>query len=336
MLLPSQLAPSIPGATGLCRGHQRGHGGRGAAPGVMCNAVIPLHPWQNRRLCGSPQHRLARPTRSPKGSLDRTGAAADNEQACSPPGAAGRERAESRQGWGARGPSCGSRGAQAVAWPQYGVTVPVLTAKGTGCTFRVQSPGLSSARDFLGEPSLSQHPAGRQELRGRSDAAAGCTEPPLDAPLGTGCQREARPRQSWAGAAACPDAKVMGSTHPHPHPPGYGLPARRLRSGASAGLAGGRGQPGAPAHLLPALPASSPTRLPHPCPVIPRQKREGGGLGGVLGRGVMDQTSCGRVSYVSEPAGPGTAARSPSRGCWATCPGQMARGTSRRCRARRC
>ena len=95
-MLPSQPGPSILGATGLCRGDQQGRRGSGGALGAMCNAVIPLRPRQNCHLCETAQHRLSCPTRSPKGSLDHTRAAADNEQACSPPGEAGREQRAGR------------------------------------------------------------------------------------------------------------------------------------------------------------------------------------------------------------------------------------------------
>lgn len=67
-MLPSQ-GPSVelPGFVG-----GTSSGGRGGALCAVCNTVIPLRPRQNRHLRESPQHHPARPTRSPKGSLDHT------------------------------------------------------------------------------------------------------------------------------------------------------------------------------------------------------------------------------------------------------------------------
>lgn len=291
---------------------------------MMHNAVIPLHPRQNCHLCESPQHLLCRPTRSPKGSLDHTKVAADNEQACSPRGEEGREQAESRQGWGARGPSHGSLGAQqAVARPRHGVTVPTVPlAKSTVCSLGVQSPGLSPARDGSREAGLSQHPASRQELHGCNHTAVGARSQAAGSPRHRVSLRDMA--QAELGCSrSMPQCQGDGLA---PHTPWLWGPclqaAHRCQCRAGRRQGTGRGQPGASAHLLPALPASSPTHVPYPCPVTRCQKREGGGMG---------QTSCGHVSYTSELAGPGTAACSPlgcirARGCWATCPGQMAGG----------
>lgn len=319
-MLPSQRGPSILSATGLYQQDQRGRGGRGGALGAICNAVIPLRPWQNCRLHESPQQHLARPMRSPKGSLDHTRAAADNEQARSPPGEAGREQAESRQGWGARGPSWGSPEAQqVVAWPRYGVTVPTVPlAKGTGYTFGVQSPALSPARDVLGEPSLSQHPASRQELHGCNDAAVSARS------LAAGSPRHQAPLRDTAQVelgwcCSVPQCQGDGLALHTPWLWGPCLQAAhqcQCRAGRRQGTARSLCPPPAcPACLQPHT-----HPLPLPCNTMPKE-----------GRGVRYQTSCVRVSRISEPAGPGMATRSPSGcgragGCCATCPGQMAGG----------
>lgn len=257
-ILPSQ-GPSIRGATRLCWGDQQGCGGRGGALGAVCNAVIPLRPRQNRRLHESPQHRPACPTHSSKGSLDHTRAAAANEQACSPPGEAGRERAESGQGWGAQGPSCESPGAQqVVAWPRYSVTVPtVLLTKGMGCTFGVQTPGLSPARDVSGERSLSQHPASRQELHGCNHAAVSARSPAASITSAPGATERQGPGRAGPALPRAPEPRRwMAWLHALP---GHGsLPVGCMPVPAQGWREAGDGQEPLPTSCLPCLP-----RAPH-------------------------------------------------------------------------
>lgn len=249
---------------------------------MMRNAVIPLHPRQNCHLRESPQHLLSRPTCSPKGSLDHTKVAADNEQACSPRGEEGREQAESRQGWEAQGPSYGSLGAQqVVAWPQYGVTVPTVPlAKSTGCSLGVQSPGLSPARDGSRETGLSQHPASRQELHGCNHTAVGAWSQTAGSPW-----HRVPPRDMAQAELGCshsmPQCQGDGLA---PHTPWLSGPC--LQAARWCQCRAGRRQ-GTGRSLCP--PPACPACLqPHTCPVsLPCNTMPKEGRGGVWTRRAM-------------------------------------------------
>lgn len=244
---------------------------------MMRNAVIPLHPRQNCHLRESPQHLLSRPTCSPKGSLDHTKVAADNEQACSPRGEEGREQAESRQGWEAQGPSYGSLGAQqVVAWPQYGVTVPTVPlAKSTGCSLGVQSPGLSPARDGSRETGLSQHPASRQELHGCNHTAVGAWSQTAGSPW-----HRVPPRDMAQAELGCshsmPQCQGDGLA---PHTPWLSGPCLQAACWCQcrAGRRQGTGRSLCPPPACPAClqPHTCPVSLP--CNTMPKEGRGGYG-----------------------------------------------------------